>query len=80
MMGIEKIDNVKIEILLQPHNVTLGSVKDLCHLGERDGWSLRKGTCLHNVGVREDLVELLQFVPYRKCINYPVTLSCADLH
>jgi hypothetical protein len=79
MESVKHVNQIQIEILLEPNNVALGAMEDLTYVSQYSDGDKNK-TCFDNIWVSKNLIQVFQLVAQLKWIDDPILLACANLH
>jgi hypothetical protein len=79
MESVKHVHQVQVEILLEPNNVTISAMKDLSDVSRCCGMD-KNTTCLDDIWVGEDFVQVFQLIAQLKWIDNPVLLARTNLH
>ena len=80
MICVKQVDDIEVEVLLQPDNVAFCTMEDLWNVSISDTGLMSTPKYLHDVGICENLVELFQLLPQCKGVDHKVLCSGAYLH
>src|SRR6266852_8730863 len=79
MECVKQVHQIQTEVLLEPNNVTISTVKDLANVSLCHDWD-KNTTCLDDTWVCKNFIEVFQFVTQLKRVNNPILLARTDLH